>query len=295
MTRNPNRRGLRPCAKCRSVPGMRILRFVGTDRVVRHGRELGAGRVELLEGELLAGLVPTGREVELGAGTRVLAPLEPRAILCIGLNYRDHARETGQALPQRPVLFMKNPAAVQHPGAPILLPPEMVERPEVDFEVELAAVIGRDATRVPAGRALDHVLGYTVANDVSARRLQKGAGQGGGQWVRGKSVDTFCPLGPALVTRDEVPDPQALALETRLNGEVMQRSTTAEMIFSVAELIADLSREMTLLAGTVLLTGTPAGVGFVRQPPRFLVPGDELELTVERLGTLRCPVRARPS
>lgn len=264
---------------------MHIIRYID-ERGERHwGRQTQDGEAEVLAGDLLGGLETTGERSRI---KKILCPVEPRAILCIGLNYRDHAAETGQVLPRRPVVFMKNPAAIQHPGDPILLPPSMVERPEADYEVELAVVIGRAAKGVSRAAALDHVLGYTVANDVSARRLQKE----GRQWVRGKSVDTFCPLGPALVTPDEVPDPQALSLETRRNGEVMQRSSTSEMIFSVADLIADLSREMTLLPGTVILTGTPAGVGFVRKPPVFLAPGDELELTIERIGTLRNPVRA---
>lgn len=269
---------------------MRIVRFVDGRGEARLGEDLGGGRARLLGGDLLAGLEAGGEEVEVA---RLLAPLEPRALLCIGLNYRDHAAETGAKLPDRPVLFMKNPAAVQHPGEPILLPRAMVDEPEVDYEIELAVVIGRAARGVRAARALDYVAGYTVANDVSARKLQKRGG--GGQWVRGKSVDTFCPLGPALVTPDEVPDPQALVLETRLNGQVMQRSSTAEMVFTVAELIADLSQEMTLLPGTVILTGTPAGVGFVRDPRVFLRPGDLVEMTIEGIGTLRSPVEAEPA
>ncbi len=268
---------------------MRIVRFVDGRGEIRLGEDLGGGRARLLAGDLLEGLEATRDEVEVA---RVLAPLEPRAILCIGLNYRDHAAETGAKLPDRPVLFMKNPAALQHPGEPILLPRALVDEPEVDYEVELAVVIGRPARGVRPARALEHVLGYTVANDVSARRLQKRGG--GGQWVRGKSLDTFCPLGPALVTRDEVPDPQALALETRLNGRVVQSSSTSEMVFSVAELVADLSQDMTLLPGTVILTGTPAGVGFVRDPRVFLRPGDLVEMTIERVGTLRSPVELAP-
>jgi 2-keto-4-pentenoate hydratase/2-oxohepta-3-ene-1,7-dioic acid hydratase in catechol pathway len=218
--------------------------------------------------------------------------LDPTAILCIGLNYRDHAHETGRTLPERPVLFMKNPAAAWHPDADIELPRRFVERPEVDYEVELAVVIGRAARNVKAAEALDHVYGYTIANDVSARRVQKHGG--GGQWVRGKSYDTFCPMGPVLVTADEIPDPQALGLRTRLDGELMQDSSTAEMIFGVAELIADLSTNTTLLPGTVILTGTPAGVGFVRQPRRFLVPGDRLELEIDGIGSLCNGVREAP-
>jgi 2-keto-4-pentenoate hydratase/2-oxohepta-3-ene-1,7-dioic acid hydratase in catechol pathway len=264
---------------------MRIIRFVDDQGTERWGHEYDGDTAANLTGTLLEGLSPAAGRVRVA---RLLAPLEPRAILCIGLNYRDHAAETGKPLPDRPVLFMKNPAAVQHPGEPIRLAPEFVERPEVDYEVELAVVLGRAARDVAVGDALDHVLGYTVANDVSARRVQKEGG--GGQWVRGKSYDTFCPLGPVLVTPEDLPDPQSLRLTTHLNGVVMQDSTTAAMFFGVAELIADLSRSTTLLPGTVILTGTPAGVGFTRNPPVFLKPGDILELTIDGIGTLINPV-----
>lgn len=277
---------------------MRIIRFWDDQGTERWGHDQQGDSAALLEGDPLDGIRPVPVPgAGPGAGrakvARLLAPVKPRAILCIGLNYRDHARETGKAIPDRPVLFMKNPAAVQDPEAPIRLLPQFVQRPEVDFEVELAVVLGRAARDVRPEEALDHVLGYTIGNDVSARRVQKHGG--GGQWVRGKSYDTFCPLGPALVTPDEVTDPQALRLSTRLNGEVMQDSSTAEMIFSVAELLADLSTGTTLLPGTVLLTGTPHGVGFARDPRVFLQPGDLLELRIDGLGTLRNPVVEDPS
>ena len=159
---------------------------------------------------------------------------------------------------------------------------------QVDFEVELAVIIGRKAKNVTAAEALDYVFGYTIGNDVSARRWQKHAG--GGQWVRGKSFDTFCPLGPELVTKDLVPDPQQLRLQCFLNGRLMQDDNTSDMIFSVAGLIEYLSDSMTLLPGTVIMTGTPSGVGFARQPPVYLKPGDNLELTIDNLGTLCNPV-----
>jgi 2-keto-4-pentenoate hydratase/2-oxohepta-3-ene-1,7-dioic acid hydratase in catechol pathway len=159
---------------------------------------------------------------------------------------------------------------------------------QVDYEVELAVIIGKAAKDVPTARAFDYVLGYTIGNDVSARRWQKHGG--GGQWVRGKSFDTFCPLGPELVTKDLVPDPQQLRLQCFLNGELMQDANTADMIFSVAELIEYLSSGMTLLPGTVIMSGTPSGVGFARQPPVYLKPGDNLELKIDNLGTLRNPV-----
>jgi len=266
---------------------MRIIRFEDEHGTEHWGCDHDGESADLLVGEPLDGLRLAGGRA---AVVRLLAPVVPRAILCIGLNYRDHARETGKSIPERPVLFMKNPAAVQDPGAPIRLLPEFVQRPEVDFEVELAVVLGRAARDVRPEAALDYVLGYTIGNDVSARRVQKHGG--GGQWIRGKSYDTFCPLGPVLVTPDEIRDPQALRLTTRLNGELMQDSSTAEMIFGVAELIADLSHGTTLLPGTVIMTGTPHGVGFARDPRVFLKPGDLLELTIEGIGTLRCPVEA---
>ena len=187
---------------------------------------------------------------------------------------------------------MKNPAALNHPNDPILLPPSCLDPLQVDLEVELAVIIGRAAKDVSAARALDYVLGYTIGNDVSARRWQKFGG--GGQWVRGKSFDTFCPLGPELVTTDIIPDPQHLRLQCLLNGEIMQDGNTSDMIFSVAALIEYLSDSMTLLPGTVIMSGTPSGVGFARKPPVYLKPGDSLELKIDNLGTLCNPVsRAR--
>lgn len=216
----------------------------------------------------------------------------PPAILAIGRNYADHAREMtpdmNRNLPERPMLFMKNPASVIGDGQPIVLPP-ICDEPEeqVDFEGELAVVIGTAAKDVAVDDALEFVRGYAVANDVSARWWQKVGS--GGQFCRGKSFDTFCPLSD-LVPAADVPDPQALRLVTRLNGEVMQDASTAEMIFPVARLIAELSRGTTLLAGTVILTGTPAGVGMARTPPRFLRDGDLVAVTIEGVGSLRNPV-----
>ncbi|MCB1775707.1 MAG: fumarylacetoacetate hydrolase family protein, partial [Gammaproteobacteria bacterium] len=175
------------------------------------------------------------------------------------------------------------------PGETIRIPAACEHGPEVDFEAELAVVIGKEARNVGVDEALRYVLGYTCANDVSARRWQKHGG--GGQWVRGKSFDTFCPLGPVIVTADEIPDPQRLAIRSELNGEVMQSSTTADMIFSVAELVAFLSRDTTLAPGTVILTGTPEGVGFARKPPVFLDDGDTITISVGAIGTLSNPVR----
>jgi len=269
---------------------MRIIRFSDENGQIRFGHDHCNGEATLLAGDILESLHDTGRRIKV---TKLLAPVQPPAILCIGLNYFLHARETNTELPQYPILFMKNPAALNHPGDPILLPPSCLEPLQVDFEVELAVVIGRAAKNVSTANALDYVLGYTIGNDVSARHWQKHGG--GGQWVRGKSFDTFCPLGPELVTVDLVPDPQQLRLQCFLNGDLMQDGNTADMLFPVAKLIEYLSDGMTLLPGTVIMSGTPSGVGFARKPPIFLKPGDTLELKIETLGILRNSVAKAPN
>lgn len=242
--------------------------------------------VALLGRDLFEGLRPGVEEID---AVELLAPLQPPAIYCIGLNYRAHAAETGAALPEYPVLFMKPGTSVTGPGDEIRLPAACEHGPEVDYEAELAVVIGTAARNVSANEALRHVFGYTCANDVSARRWQKHGG--GGQWIRGKSFDTFCPLGPILVTANEIPNPQDLAIRSQLNGRIMQSSNTGDMIFPVADLIAFLSRDTTLLPGTTILTGTPEGVGFARTPPVYLAHGDTIQVTIDGIGTLSNPVR----
>lgn len=263
---------------------MRIVRYVDDFRT-GYAREHADGTFTRLTGDILDALGDTGEPV---VPTKILAPIDPSAIIGIGLNYRNHARETGKELPERPIVFMKNPAAVQHPGDPIIIPSACDRGPEVDYECELAVVIGRPALNVSASEALSHVLGYTAGNDVSARKWQKHGGAG--QWIRGKSFDTFCPLGPALVTPEDIPNPQSLSISTTVNGEKLQDSSTSDMIFTVAQLIEHLSCDTTLLPGTVILTGTPEGVGFVRTPPIFLKPGDTVTVEVERIGALTNPV-----
>jgi 2,4-didehydro-3-deoxy-L-rhamnonate hydrolase len=212
-------------------------------------------------------------------------PIErPSKIVCVGLNYRDHAEEQGTELPGAPLLFAKWPNALIGPGEPIVIP--RVSQ-KVDYEAELGVVIGSRVRNVSEENALDAVRGYLCLNDVSARDLQFGDGQ----WTRGKSPDTFCPIGPRLVPREEVPDPQALAIRCVLNGEVMQDSTTANMIFTVAEIIAYASATMTLEPGDLIATGTPAGVGVFRDPQVLLQDGDEVTIEVEGLGALTNPVR----
>jgi 2-keto-4-pentenoate hydratase/2-oxohepta-3-ene-1,7-dioic acid hydratase in catechol pathway len=211
---------------------------------------------------------------------RFLPPVTPTKILAIGRNYADHALEGGQAPPSAPLVFTKLPSALSAHQAPIVLP---AISDAVDFEAELAVVIGRRAKRVREAEALDHVFGYTLVNDVTARDLQFGDGQ----WVRGKGLDTFAPIGPYVTTADEIEDPHALAIEGRLNGEVMQSSNTSRMIFKIPYLISYISQAITLEPGDVIATGTPEGVGYFREPKVLLKAGDVFEVTVERLGTLR--------
>jgi 2-keto-4-pentenoate hydratase/2-oxohepta-3-ene-1,7-dioic acid hydratase in catechol pathway len=219
--------------------------------------------------------------------TEICAPIEPKTIYAIGLNYRKHAEETGSKIPTQPILFMKSPTAVQNPGGPIVLPRHL-RSDQVDYECELGVVIGCDCKNVSKADALNYVLGYTIANDVSARDWQKE--WGGSQWCRGKTFDTFCPLGPALVTPAAIKNPNDLAIRTRVNGVTMQDSNTRDMIFPVDELIAFLSGSTTLEAGTLILTGTPEGVGMGRKPPVYLKAGDVVEIEIEGIGVLRNPV-----
>ena len=213
-------------------------------------------------------------------------PIErPGKIVCVGLNYRDHAEEQGVDLPERPLLFAKWPNTLIGPGEPIVLPP--IAR-EVDYEAELGVVIGERARAVPRERALDVVAGYVCFNDVSARDLQFSDGQ----WTRGKSLDTFGPVGPALVPAEAVPDPQALGIRCRVNGEVLQDSTTANMVFSVAEIIAFTTEAIELEPGDLIATGTPAGVGVFRRPKRLLQDGDEVTIEIDGIGALTNSVRA---
>jgi 2-keto-4-pentenoate hydratase/2-oxohepta-3-ene-1,7-dioic acid hydratase in catechol pathway len=212
-----------------------------------------------------------------------LAIPRPGKIVCVGLNYRDHAAEGGQDLPKAPLLFAKWPNTLIGDGDPVVLPPESTQ---VDYEAELGVVIGAKAKRVSENDALDHVAGYICVNDVSARDLQFADGQ----WTRGKSPDTFCPVGPRLVPREEIGDPQSLAIRCIVNGEALQDSSTAQMIFSVAEIIAYASQVITLEEGDLIATGTPAGVGVFRDPKVLLQDGDEVAVEIEGLGTLTNPI-----
>jgi 2-keto-4-pentenoate hydratase/2-oxohepta-3-ene-1,7-dioic acid hydratase in catechol pathway len=263
-------------------------------------------RFESAMGETLTGCLEPAepgmaRVLEGGAGTpyretarvvkveRLLAPVTPRVVYALGLNYGKHARETGIAAPSAPLVFMKAPTSVIGPGETILLP--LAGPDQVDYEAELAVVIGKAGKNISRADALDHILGYTCANDVSARdwQMDKARGQQG-QWTRGKGFDTFCPLGPFLVTKDEIGNPHGLRICTRLNGQVVQDARTDQLIFDIPSLVSFLSQSVTLLPGTVILTGTPEGVGFTRQPPLFLRHGDTVEVQIEQIGILSNPV-----
>ncbi|MEO7932399.1 MAG: fumarylacetoacetate hydrolase family protein [Chthoniobacterales bacterium] len=263
---------------------MKIVRYETASRQTGHGVQHSDGRVTRIAGDIFGSFQDTGEAVEVA---KILAPVEPTSILGIGLNYRKHAEETDAPFPKFPILFTKGLGATQHPGDPILIPTHLASH-EVDYECELAIVIGKKAKNVSRADAFDYVLGYTCANDVSARDWQKQFG--GSQWSRGKFFDTFCPLGPVLVTTDEIPDPNQLAIRTILNGEVVQESHTSDMIFDVPALIEFLSGSTTLFPGTVILTGTPSGVGMARKPPLWLKPGDEVTIEIENIGKLTNPV-----
>jgi len=244
---------------------------------------LGPAGVGLMEEAL-----PLGAWKHDPAGCTLLAPVpNPAKIVCLGLNYRDHAAECGMDAPAEPILFSKYATALIGHGAAIVLP---ASSDQVDYEAELVVVIGRGGKDIPVGRALDHVGGYAVGNDVSARDWQ--LGKPGKQWMAGKTFDTFAPVGPAVVTADEVPDPQALGIRLRVNGDTMQDSSTAQLVFPVAEVVAYLSRIFTLEPGDLIFTGTPPGVGMARKPPAWLKPGDVVEVEIDGLGTLRNPVVA---
>lgn len=267
--------------------GERVVDLHGLDGRIPAGMleflEAGAAAHDLARNALAGVAADTGVPL---AQVTLKAPIpRPGKIICIGQNYRGHVRETNAAMPETPVIFAKYGNAVIGHGEPIVLP-QAVERP--DYEGELGVVIGRRCRNVPEAQALDYVAGYVAVNDVSARDWQFR----NSQWTLGKTPDTFCPMGPALVTADEVGDPQSLALRTIVSGEVLQQGHTSDMIFPVAHLVWDMARIMTLEPGDVIATGTPSGVGFTRTPPRYLRPGDIVRIEIERVGALENPVVA---
>jgi acylpyruvate hydrolase len=242
----------------------------------------GLGSGEQAEGLKRDGVVFTHSEVVLKA------PIpRPGKLILLGLNYRDHAEETGQKIPEVPTLFAKYNNSVVGPGATILIPRATEQ---IDYEAEFAFVIGRSGHHIPRERALDYVAGYTIINDVSARDYQFVTSQ----WMVGKTFDTHCPMGPALVLKDEIPDPHTLDLSLSIAGEVLQRSNTHQLIFKIPETVEYLSQVMTLEPGDVMSTGTPAGVGFTRKPPRWLRPGETVRIEIAGLGVLENPVAKAP-
>ena len=265
---------------------MKIIRYQDASGNVHYGCQHENGSATRLDGDIFAQHSDTGETADVA---KLLAPLVPVDILCIGLNYAAHAKEGGADMPEFPVLFMKNIGALQNPGDPIVIP-KGLKCEKVDFECELAVVIGQECHNVSQADALQHVLGYTCAHDVSERHWQKQGG--GGQWCRGKTFATFCPLGPCLVTTDEIPDPHTLSIKTTLNGEIMQDWKTDDMIFDIPRLIEFLSAGTRLLPGTVILTGTPHGVGAARKPPVFLKHGDDVTISISGIGDLNNPVIA---
>jgi 2-keto-4-pentenoate hydratase/2-oxohepta-3-ene-1,7-dioic acid hydratase in catechol pathway len=242
------------------------------------------GSAREIAGDILGDFTVTDKVVTPG---KRLAPIVPPNILAIGLNYKKHAEEGGKGVPARPMLFIKSTNSLNNPDDPVEIPKKL-ESTEVDFECEIAVVIGKRCKNATKANAFDYVLGYTCANDVSARDWQQRLG--GGQFCQGKSFDTFCPLGPVLVTKDEIPNPNALRIKTTLNGQVMQDWNTDDMVFDIPTLIEFLSSSKTLLPGTVILTGTPHGVGFARKPPVFMKAGDTVSIEIEKIGILTNPI-----
>lgn len=268
---------------------MKIIRFISQDQTEQLGAYLPdhADSAAIIEGNIFGAFTVSNRREKI---KRLLAPVVPVNILALGINYRKHGDETAMSYPEEPVLFIKATSSLTGHDHPIILPAAGPDH--VDYEAELACVIGRTAKNISPGDALDHIFGYTCANDVSARDWQFDRQKG--QWARGKSFDTFCPIGPWITTKDEIADPNNLVIRCLLNGQVVQESRTSEMIFNLQAIVSRLSRSMTLYPGTVILTGTPDGVGFTRQPPRFLKKGDVVSVEIEKLGTLTNQVIQEP-
>jgi len=282
-------------ATIQTPAGPRAALFQGEDYIDLHAtrpdlpssvRELLAGGSTMLRSAAEAAARPDAAR-HSAASVKLLAPIpDPPKVICIGLNYRDHAAESGAPIPKEPVLFSKFATAILGPGEPIRLP--SVSR-EVDYEAELVLVVGKKGRHLSAASALDHLAGCTIGHDVSARDWQ--LKKDGRQWMAGKTFDTFAPIGPILMTMDELGDPHNLSIRLRLNGQVMQDSNTRMMIFRAADLLAYISQIVTLQPGDLIFTGTPSGVGFTRKPPIFLKDGDVVEVEIEKLGVLRNPVK----
>jgi len=263
-----------------------LLAVLRSDAVAQTARDTLAF-VDQIPETILQSLDAQGSVIYRPEQVRLLPPIpNPPKIICLGLNYRDHAAESGQPVPTEPIVFSKYASSLIGPGAPIVLPPTSFE---VDYEAELVFVIGRRGRHVPEAEAMSYVAGYTCGNDVSARDYQ--LKKPGGQWMAGKTFDSFAPVGPVLVTADEIPDPHRLAIRCVLNGEAMQDSNTSQLVFGIPQLVAYLSHVFTLEVGDLVFTGTPPGVGFARRPPIFLKAGDVVEIQIDGIGALRNPVR----
>lgn len=259
---------------------MKIVRYEDLKGEVRYASEQPDGSYLKVEGTPFTTLLPT---IEKANVEKLLAPVAPPMIWCIGQNYQKHTKEVGLEQPEFPVVFAKGVNSVQAACDPIRLP-KRAGSGEVDYEAELVVIIGKECKDVSRERAVDYVAGYTCGNDVSARDWQ--LKKGGSQWCRGKSFDTFAPIGPCLVTADEIGDADGLRIQTTLNGQIVQDSNTNDMIHGVRALVAFLSQSTTLLPGTAIFTGTPEGVGMGRKPPLWLKAGDEVSVTIEKIGTL---------
>ena len=259
---------------------MRIIRYEEPPGKIRYAAQQADGKHLRIEGEPFAGFKVTDEPANV---QKILAPVTPAMIWCVGKNYRRHADEVGMGIDEYPEVFAKGINSIQNPDEPIRIPAR-AKSSEIDYEGELVVVIGKPCKDVAREHALAHVAGYTCGNDVSARDWQ--LRRGGTQWCRGKSFDTFAPLGPCLVTPDSIPDPSQLQIQTLVNGRVLQDANTRDMIHDVPALIAFLSQSTTLLPGTVIFTGTPSGVGMAQNPPLWLKDGDEVSVTIEKIGTL---------
>ncbi len=264
---------------------MKIIRFLSQDDTLYYGviESPDDDKARLIEGDILGRFTVTDKT---GVIKKILSPIHTPYIIGVGLNYKKHAVETGMQYPEIPVLFLKAAGTLIGPMEPIVLPKAGPD--QVDYEAELAIIIGKQGKNIRVENAMDYVLGYTCANDVSARdwqiRKQKT------QWARGKSFDTFCPLGPWLVTKEEITNPHRLGIHSEINGKTYQDSNTSDMIFDIPYLVSNLSQSLTLFPGTIILTGTPNGVGFTRIPPTFLKPGDMVTVEIEKIGRLTNPV-----
>jgi len=263
---------------------MKLVRFLDSSGNIQFGSQHADGSTTLIEGDIFGEFNDTGTAATV---SKLLTPTAPADILCIGLNYRRHAAEGKNDIPEYPVLFMKTSSTIQHPNDPIILPRQL-RSDAVDYECELVVIIGKECHNVSKENSLDYVLGYTCGNDVSARDWQ--LKKGGSQWCRGKTFATFAPMGPCLVTADEIPNPNSLGIRTILNGETMQDWNTDDMIFDVPTLIEFLSGSTVLSPGTAIFTGTPHGVGAARKPPVLLKDGDEVTIEIDQIGALTNPV-----